>query len=94
MWLAWIWVLGFGVIPYLLLYFLPLKRMPGIITENIYNLGVALITARSIYKGVIIIYNTTNEPIVATYTVLSIVFLTLGAISFALGLFFSKKEQE
>ena len=94
MWLAWIWVLGFGVIPYLLLYFLPLKKMPGIITESIYNLGVALITARSIYKGVIIIYNTTNEPIVVTYTVLSIVFLSLGAISFALSLFFSKKEQE
>ena len=94
MWFAWIWAFGFGLIPYLLLYLLPIKRMPGLISENIYNLGVALITVRSVFKGVIIIYNTTNKPMVTIYTILSIVALSLGAALYIVGLYINEKTKE
>ena len=93
MWFAWIWPLGFGVIPYLLLYLLPIKKVPGLISESIYNLGVALLTARSIYIGVIVIYNTTGETMILIYTILSIVCLTLGVLLYFVGLFLNKEEQ-
>lgn len=93
MWFAWAWVLGFGLIPYLLLYLLPIKKMPGQITECVYNLGVAMITVRSIYIGVILIYNTTGDDMILAYTIISIVLLSLGVLMYTYGLFFSKKEQ-
>ena len=93
MWFAWIWVLGFGVVPYLLLYLLPIKKVPGLISESIYNLGVALITARSIYIGVIVIYNTTGEDMIMAYTVISIVCLCLGAALYLIGLLTSKSQE-
>ena len=86
MWFAWIWPLGFGVIPYLLLYLLPIKKVPGFISESVYNLGVALLTARSIYIGVIVIYNTTNDSMVLIYTIISIVCLCSGAGMYIAGL--------
>ena len=86
MWFAWIWPLGFGVVPYLLLYLLPIKKVPGLISESVYNLGVALLTARSIYIGVIVIYNTTNDSMVLVYTIVSIVCLCLGASMYLVGL--------
>ena len=94
MWFAWIWVLGFGFVPYLLFYLLPIKRVPGLISESIYNFGVAMITFRSIYKGVIIIYNTTGEDMIMAYTIISIVSLVGGALLYAIGLLLNKKEED
>ena len=93
MWFAWIWPLIFGFIPYLLFYLLPIQRVPGVITESVYNFGVAMLTMRSIFKGVIIIYNTTSDGMVTAYTVLAIVSLSLGAIFYIAGLFISEKEK-
>ena len=94
MWFAWIWVLGFGFIPYLLFYLLPIKRVPGLVSENVYNFGVAMITFRSIYKGVIIIYNTTGDDMIMAYTIISIVSLVGGALLYAIGLLLNKKEED
>ena len=94
MWFAWIWVLGFGFIPYLLFYLLPIKRVPGLVSESVYNFGVAMITFRSIYKGVIIIYNTTGDDMVMAYTIISIVSLVGGALLYAIGLLLNKKEED
>ena len=94
MWFAWIWVLGFGFVPYLLFYLLPIKRVPGLISESIYNFGVAMITFRSIYKGVIIIYNTTGDDMIMAYTIISIVSLVGGALLYAIGLLLNKKEED
>ena len=91
MWFAWVWVLGFGVVPYLLLYLLPIKRVPGTITECVYNLGVAVLTTRSIFLGVLQIYGKTNSKMVIVYTVLAILFLVAGVALYIYGLF-SKKE--
>lgn len=93
MWFAWIWVLGFGFVPYLLFYLLPIKRVPGLISESIYNFGIAMITFRSIYKGVIIIYNTTGDDMIMAYTIISIVSLVGGALLYAIGLLLNKKEE-
>lgn len=94
MWFAWIWVLGFGFVPYLLFYLLPIKRVPGLVSESIYNFGVAMITFRSIYKGVIIIYNTTGDDMIMAYTIISIVSLVGGALLYAIGLLLNKKEED
>ena len=91
MWLAWLWVLEFGVIPYLLLYLLPIKKVPGTLTECVYNLGVAFLTVRSIFKGVLQIYGKTNSKMVLVYTILVIVFIIAGLGLYLFGLF-TKKE--
>ena len=91
MWFAWIWVLGFGFVPYLLLYLLPIQKVPGLIPECIYNFGVAMLTFRSIYKGVIIIYNTTGDTMILVYTILSICSLLLGITLYIIGLLLNRK---
>ena len=93
MWFAWIWVLIFGFVPYLLLYLLPIQKVPSMIPECIYNLGVALLTFRSIYKGVIIIYNTTGDAMILAYTILSIGCLSLGITLYIIGLLLNRKTE-
>ena len=93
MYFAWCFPL-IGVAIYALLFFLPIKRVPNMLTACVYNFGVAMLTMRSIFIGVIEIYGTSNKPMVTTYTVLSIVFLITGAILYAIGLamFFLKEK--
>lgn len=67
--------------------------MPGTLTESIYNLGVAMLTVRSIYMGVIIIYNTTGDNMVLVYTVISIVCLSVGALLYIIGLLLNRKTK-
>ncbi|MBP5574372.1 MAG: hypothetical protein J6X50_01340 [Bacilli bacterium] len=93
MWFAWIWPLIFGFIPYLLLYVLKAKRVPGLLTESVYNFGVAMLTVRSVFKGVIIIYNTTNDAMVLFYTILAVVALLLGAALYVIGLLINKRVE-
>ena len=93
MWFAWIWPLIFGFIPYLLLYVLKAKRVPGLLAESIYNFGVAMLTVRSVFKGVIIIYNTTNDAMVLVYTILAVVALLLGAALYVIGLLINKSVE-
>lgn len=93
MWFAWIWPLIFGFVPYLLLYVLKAPRVPGLLSECFYNLGVALLTVRSVFKGVIIIYNTTNDGVVLVYTILTVVSLSIGVILYITGLLINKKEE-
>ena len=78
MYFAWIWVLGFGLIPYSLLFVLPIKYMPGSLAECIYNFGVAMLTVRSIFIGVIDIYGTSSDSLITLYTILAIVSLVVG----------------
>ena len=94
MWFAWVWVFGFGVIPHLVLYLAPIKKVPGLISGCVYNFGVAMITVRSIYKGVIDIYGTTNDQWVLIYTILAIVFLDAGFIMYISSLIVSSMNQK
>lgn len=94
MWFAWLWVLGFGLVPHLLLFFLPIKYIPGLISGCLYNFGVAMITCRSLYIGVVTISNTPDNRWMLAYLIVAIVFLTAGVASYAFGIFFEKKKPQ
>ena len=78
MYLAWIIPCTLGAFVYLALAYVPLEKVPGMATACVYNFGVAMLTIRSIFIGVIEIYGTTNRVMLTIYTVLSIVFLVIG----------------
>lgn len=75
---AFIYPLIFGVGMYTLLRLLPIARVPGTIPATIYNFGVAMLTVRSIFIGVLKIYGTTNRAMVVIYTVLALTFIIIG----------------
>ena len=75
---AFVYPLIFGVGMYVLLYFLPIAKVPGTIPATIYNFGVAMLTVRSIFIGVLKIYGTTNRAMVVIYTVLALTFIIIG----------------
>ena len=79
MYLAWMYPCFIGVPVYAALRFLPIKIVPGTIPACIFNFGVALITTRSIFNGVLEIYGKTNYKMQMTYTVLTIIFLAVGS---------------
>ena len=91
MWFAWAWVV-FGLIPYLLFLIAPIKWAPGTLTECVYNLGVALLTVRSIFLGVLEIYGKTGLKMELAYTILSIAFLVGGVVLYLIGLLLMKKR--
>lgn len=76
---AYHWVFGFGALVYLFMWLMPFKKMPGVITECVYNTGVAMITMRSIYMGVVEIYGKSGNRMTLAYTVMTIIFLSIGA---------------
>ena len=92
MWFAWIYPLFCGVGVYAILCFLPIKFVPGVLAECCYNLGVALLTTRSIMMGVLEIYGKTNDRMVLIYLILFIIFITLGVLLYAYGLIFLRKK--
>ena len=75
---AFVYPLIFGVGMYTLLRFIPIARVPGVIPATIYNFGVAMLTVRSIFIGVLKIYGTTNRAMVVIYTVLALTFIIIG----------------
>lgn len=90
MWYAWVWVLGFGLIPHVLLWLLPIKYVPGILPGCFYNCGVAMITSRSIYIGVVTISNTPDTRWMLAYLIVSIILLSAGVGLYATGLILNK----
>lgn len=90
MWCAWVWVFAFGLVPHVVLYFVPLKRVPGILSGCVYNFGVAMITTRSLYIGVVTIANQPNEAWEMTYLIVSLIFLIGGVALYITGLILDK----
>ena len=93
MWFAWIYPLIFGLVPYSVFYFAKIKRVPGLLTESVYNLGVALLTMRSIFIGVIDIYGTDREGMVVAYLIIAIICLVAGLILYIIGLVLHKSKE-
>ena len=89
---AYHWVIALGAIVYLILWLLPLKKMPGVLTECIYNTGVAMMTMRSIYMGVVEIYGKSGNRMTAAYTFVTILFLVMGATLLIVSYFLPIKE--
>ena len=92
MWFAWVRPLIAGVGVYALLYFLPIKRVPGMLTECVYNFGVAMFTMHSIILGVLQIYGKTNSKMVLAYIILFHVFMLSGIIIYVVGLILDRKK--
>lgn len=92
MWFAWIYPLFCGVGVYAILCFSPINFVPGVLAECCYNLGVALLTTRSIMMGVLEIYGKTNDRMVLIYLILFIIFISLGVLLYAYGLIFLRKK--
>ena len=93
---AWAWLLGFGVLMYLALALLPISKVPGILLSSIYNFGVAMITARSIYIGVVDIYGTNRADMITVYTIIALIFLIAGFLGYLAVIvynFIKKKEE-
>lgn len=92
MWFAWIYPLIFGALVYAILCFAPIKLVPGVIAESCYNLGVALLTTRSILQGVLEIYGKTNDRMVLIYLILYIIFISFGVAFYLFGLIFQRNK--
>ena len=52
-----------------------------------------MLTMRSIYKGIIIIYGTTGDSMVLAYTIFAIASLLIGIILYIIGLIESKHKE-
>ena len=70
-----------GALPFMAIYKCEKIRMPGRISENLYNAGVGTLTVGSIVKGVLIIYGTTNA-LSKIYFIVGIVMIFLGIIAY------------
>ena len=81
--------LAMGVFP---LYLIDVLRAPypGKALRNLWHAGIAALTVGSIATGVLEIYGTTN-PLTAVYWILGAVFLTAGAVGYAVSCFGRKQ---
>ncbi len=81
--------LALGVFP---LYLIDVLRAPypGKALRNLWHAGIAALTVGSIVTGVLEIYGTTN-PLTAVYWILGAVFLTAGAVGYAVSCFGRKQ---
>ena len=93
MWFAWIWPLIFGVGVYAILCFSPIKKVPGVLAESCYNLGVALLTTRFILMGVLEIYGKTNDRMVLIYFILFLISIFTGISLYIFGLLSTRKKE-
>ena len=94
MWFAWVRPLIAGVGVYALLYFLPIKKVPGTLTECVYNFGVAMFTVHSIILGVLQIYGKTNSKMVLAYIILFHIFMLSGIIMYVIGFILDRKKAQ
>ena len=77
-----------GVVPFLIIYFTG-KGFPGRLAYNLYNSGVAALTAGLIFSGVLQIYGTTNR-LGAVYYIAAALFIASGLICWLYG---AKKDK-
>ena len=80
-----------GVLPFMMVYKCEKIRVPGRISENIYNAGVGTLTVGSIVKGVLIIYGTTNV-LSKIYFIVGIGMIVLGVMIYLLQCFGRAKK--
>ena len=92
--LGFLFPLGLGLIPYLILLISKTEKGPGSVTSNIYNGGVAVITVGSYFKGALDIYGTTREVYVIIYFVVGILMLVASIVLYVISLFKSSGKSE
>jgi len=67
------------------------RRIPGRLTLNLYNAGIATLTVGSIMKGVMEIYGTTND-ILQIYWIVGFGFVGIGLLLYAIRLLTDRKS--
>ena len=83
-----------GVLPYSLLSGSQRSKKPGILAQCLYNLGLATLTAGSIFQGILEIYGTTSHLSIVYWTIgFSLSILGLIAYVAAANLFFKRNNQ-
>ena len=58
--LAFLFPLLGGVLPYSLLLHMGKRRRPGVVSRCLYDSGIAMLTAGSLFQGILEIYGTTS----------------------------------
>lgn len=81
---AFVFPLAGGVLPFALISRYG-RRVPGRLSLNLYNAGIAALTVGSIMKGVMEIYGTTNG-ILQIYRIAGFGFVGIGLLLYAIGL--------
>ena len=79
---AFIYPLVLGVGMYLAIRFIPSNKVPGMVPATIYHFGVAMLTVRRIFIGVLEIYGTTNKLMVSIYSIIAYVSFAIGSIMY------------
>ena len=80
-----------GTLPFMMIYKCEKIRMPGRMSENLYNAGVGALAVGSIIKGVLIIYGTTNA-LSKVYFIVGIGMVVFGIITYLMQCFCSTKK--
>jgi len=89
---AFVFPLAGGVLPFTLMSLYGCRRIPGRLTLNLYNSGIATLTVGSIMKGVMEIYGTTND-ILQTYWIVGIGFVGTGLLLYGMGVLTGRKSK-
>ena len=93
MYLAFLYPLCLGALPYFILLFLPIKISPSFLTQNVYNAGVAILTTGSIYRGVVEIYGTPREEMCLAYVIIGVSLIAVSVALFLVGLFIKRPDK-
>jgi len=88
---AFVFPLAGGVLPFTVMSFYGCRRIPGRLTLNLYNAGIATLTVGSIMKGVMEIYGTTND-ILQIYWIVGFGFVGIGLLLYAIRLLTDRKS--
>lgn len=87
---AFVFPLAGGVLPFTLMSFSGCRQVPGRLTLNLYNAGIAALTVGSIMKGVMEIYGTTND-ILQIYWIVGFGFAGIGILLYVTRLLIDRK---
>jgi hypothetical protein len=79
-----------GVLPFTFMSLCGCRRVPGRLTLNLYNAGIAALTVGSIMKGVMEIYGTTNE-LLQIYWIAGFGFVGIALLLYVIGLLTDRK---
>lgn len=88
---AFLFPLAGGTLPFAAMSVYGRGRIPGRLTRNLYNAGIAALTMGSIMEGVLEIYGTTND-LLQIYWFAGFSLIGLGILLYIIGLFTAKKS--
>jgi len=89
---AFAYPLVMGVVPYMIIAFTKTGQMPGKLSFNLYNSGIATLTIGSIVEGILKIYGTENAK-TFIYWIVGIQLVLIGVLLYLIGTMFEKNKK-